>query len=107
MTHHVFEVDVHTAHEWLAKGEALMIDVREPVEHEDIRIPGTTLLPMSRFDVADIPEHAGKKLLVHCASGGRSARITEKCVLAGVEAYNVQGGIIAWHDAGYVTESGI
>jgi rhodanese-related sulfurtransferase len=107
MTHHVFEVDVHTAHEWIKNGEAVMIDVREPVENEDLRIPGATLIPLSQFDVGQIPAHEGKKLLVHCASGGRSARATERCVLAGVEAYNVQGGIIAWHDAGYVTETGV
>ncbi len=107
MTQHVFEVDIHTAHEMVKNGEAIMIDVREPVEHEDMRIPGTTLLPLSKFDPTDIPLHPGKKLLVHCASGGRSARATEKCVLAGIEAYNVQGGIIAWHDAGYVTETGV
>lgn len=107
MTHHVFEVDVHTAHEWIKNGEAVMIDVREPVENEDLRIPGSTLIPLSQFDVGQIPAHEGKKLLVHCASGGRSARATERCVLAGVEAYNVQGGIIAWHDAGYVTETGV
>jgi rhodanese-related sulfurtransferase len=100
-------VDVTTLKAWLDKGEAVLVDVREPAEHAGERIPGAHLVPLSTFDPARVPQEPGKKLVLHCVMGARSAQAGQKLLAAGVvEVWNLQGGIQAWKDAGYETLRG-
>jgi rhodanese-related sulfurtransferase len=100
------EIDVVSALELLKAREAVLIDVREVEENLRLRIPGAALLPLSQFNASLIPPLEGKKLLIHCASGGRSRDAVIRCHLAGIDAINVAGGIFAWHHAGLPTEAG-
>ncbi|MCW8846632.1 MAG: rhodanese-like domain-containing protein [Gammaproteobacteria bacterium] len=100
------EIDVQGAAAWLQAGEAILIDVREVEEYRRLRIPGAALLPLSAFNPSQIPPLDGKKLLIHCAMGGRSRDAVIRCRLEGVDAVNVVGGIFSWAQAGLPTESG-
>ncbi|HUN11068.1 MAG TPA: rhodanese-like domain-containing protein, partial [Rhabdaerophilum sp.] len=42
----------------LANGTLLVVDVREPHEYAQGRIPGAVSRPLSRLDLSDIPEAA-------------------------------------------------
>jgi len=98
------EVDATTLKAWMEQGEAILIDVREPPEHAEEHIPGSRLLPLSTFDPARVPQEAGKKVVVHCVMGMRSAQAGQKLLDAGyMTVYNFRGGVQAWKDAGYTT----
>jgi len=90
----------------LDRGEITLIDVREPAEHAGERIPGSRLLPLSKFD----PEKAlalaeGRPLVLHCRGGNRSGQACRKMLNAGAEsATHLAGGIEAWTKAGYPVE---
>ena len=92
---------------WLERGEALLIDVREPSEYAVEHIPDARLLPLSTFDPARVPQEAGKKVVLHCVMGMRSAQAGQKLLDAGfTTVYNFRGGVQAWKDAGYATARG-
>ncbi|WP_019217019.1 rhodanese-like domain-containing protein [Legionella tunisiensis] len=42
-------VDPATLKDWLDRGEAILIDVREPEEHQKENIPGAISLPLEKF----------------------------------------------------------
>ncbi|MCC7047573.1 MAG: rhodanese family protein [Alphaproteobacteria bacterium] len=86
----------------LDRGEVRLVDVREPDEHARERIPGATSMPLSRFDPAALSSAAGKRLVLHCATGARSAEAARRLLAAGAgEATQLAGGITAWKRAGY------
>lgn len=85
---------------WLAAGEILLVDVREPNEFAFERIPGALLCPLSTFDPRAVPA-AGCRLVVHCAAGRRSMMAAQQLISAGHAAVtNLDGGLAAWKGAG-------
>jgi rhodanese-related sulfurtransferase len=94
------EIDAATLKTWLDRGDALLIDVREADEHARENIAGAKLVPLSAFDPAKLPAAGGKRLVVHCLSGSRSARAQAQLAAAGIDAANLSGGIEAWKAAG-------
>jgi len=91
------EVDVATARNLLAAGEAVLLDVREPHEHAFCQIPGSMLLPMREVPAALDRLPHDRKLLVLCHHGGRSARVVQFLRANGFDrAINIRGGIEAW-----------
>ncbi len=49
---------------------------------------------------------AGRSVLVHCASGARSARAVADLRARGVNAHDLAGGILAWVDSGLPVAAG-
>jgi adenylyltransferase/sulfurtransferase len=78
------------------RGDYLLVDVREPDEFEEDRIPGSRLIPLGDLPsrLAELPR--GKTIVFHCGSGGRSARATVLARERGLDALNLRGGIRAW-----------
>jgi rhodanese-related sulfurtransferase len=106
MERNVPEIEVGEAQRRQADGEP-MIDVREPHEYAEVRIPGARLLPMSEFlerYQTDLP--ADQELMIQCRSGARSAEVTRVLLERGYRAVNVKGGILAWESAGLPVERG-
>jgi len=98
-------VDSITLKEWMAKGEAVLVDVREPAEHAAQNIPGAKLVPLSTFAQFKIGDTTRKKLVLHCQAGKRGGMACEKLLREDpqIEVYNLEGGIAAWQQAGGVT----
>jgi adenylyltransferase/sulfurtransferase len=74
-----------------------LLDVREPHEQSISRIDGAVLIPLGELEqrTAELPRD--KRILVHCKSGGRSARAVSLLRDEGFEnVWNISGGIIAW-----------
>lgn len=99
------EIDVHELARLREEG-ATLLDVRNPDEWLEARVPGVPLIPLP--DLAERTDEvpAGDPLYVICAAGGRSAKAAEHLRTLGVDAVNVAGGTRAWIEAGYPTESG-
>lgn len=99
------EIDVDELEGRLAAG-ATLVDVREPDEYDEVRVPGGILVPLQsvpdRLD--EVP--ADGTFYVICAKGGRSMVAAEFLRGEGRDAVNVAGGTTAWVDAGLPTESG-
>ncbi len=94
-------VDPQTARVWIERGEAVLVDVREPHEYALERIQGATLVPLSAFDPRSIPSAEGKRLLLMCASGVRCGMASELLARSGYpEIYRLAGGIMGWKAAG-------
>jgi adenylyltransferase/sulfurtransferase len=81
-----------------AKEDLFILDVREPNEYQICNLNGH-LIPLN-----DLPKRLNeldpdKDLIVHCRSGGRSAKAVDFLRQAGFDkAKNLAGGILAWAD---------
>lgn len=91
----------------LGPASVSLFDVRQPDEYEEGHVPGARLVPL-----ADVPDRTGEfptdgPVYVVCRSGGRSASAVAFLRSAGVDAVNVDGGTLAWIEAGHpVVEGG-
>ncbi|NDA46414.1 MAG: rhodanese-like domain-containing protein [Alphaproteobacteria bacterium] len=92
----------------LAQGSILLVDCREDYEWVEARIPGAVFNPLSKFDVAALPQAAGKKVVIHCRSGRRSITALEMAQSQGRPDITTHfgGGMLAWQAAGEPTERG-
>ncbi len=85
----------------LLKGsdDIALIDVREPVEWDIVRIDGATLIPKGRIlsgeALPELPQD--RRIVLHCKTGIRSAEALAVIKRAGfADAVHLQGGIVAW-----------
>ncbi|MBL0318363.1 MAG: rhodanese-like domain-containing protein [Alphaproteobacteria bacterium] len=101
MTPH--NVDATTLKRWLDDGEAIVVDVREQAEHARNHIEGSYLIPSGEITSMLLPSQT-KKIVLHCNSGGRGGRTTQKLreENAALNVYNLEGGIKAWIAEGYL-----
>jgi adenylyltransferase/sulfurtransferase len=82
-----------------ANEDFLLIDVREPEEFAQSRIPGSVLIPVAGFVDASafklLPRD--KEIILHCHSGIRSATCLALIQKAGfTNSRHLDGGIVAW-----------
>lgn len=83
------------------------INVCEPAEYKEKHIEGVRNVPLGSVQ-QHVGEFANKQTVyVHCRSGNRGKQAIEKLQAAGVtaELVNVEGGILAWDEAGHPTNS--
>lgn len=100
--------------EELAKGNATLIDIRESEElAQNGKISGSTHAPRGMLEFyADesLPYHKSefdknKRIILHCASGGRSALAAATLKQMGYEnVAHLDGGFKAWKEAGLPAE---
>jgi rhodanese-related sulfurtransferase len=84
----------------IAAGDADLIDVREPYEHEAGRIEGARLVPLQDLPAIAQSLDPDRPVVFVCRVGGRSAMAADAFRQAGFEAYNLTGGVIGWKRAG-------
>jgi rhodanese-related sulfurtransferase len=86
----------------LRSKDFLLINVHIPYDGE---IDGTDLfLPYNEIEsnLDKLPEDKGAQLVVYCRSGGMSAIAARTLVKLGyTDVWNLDGGMIAWTEAGY------
>lgn len=84
----------------LRAGDAVVVDVREVDEFAAGHIPGAINMPLSTFQPSQLPHPAGKKLVLNCLGGKRSALALDKCSMAQAAAdTHLAGGFGAWQAA--------
>jgi len=93
------DVTVTDAHRLLEEG-ALLLDVREDDEWQEVRVEEAMHVPMSRLaaELAALP--TDRLIACICHVGGRSAMVSAALGDAGYSAVNVAGGMDAWEAAG-------
>lgn len=99
------DIDVQTVSEIKDRDDVVVIDVREQWEYDEGHIPGVVHLPMDdvpgRLD--EIP--TDQTVVLTCRSGNRSNQVTKYLQENGFDnVHNMQGGIVAWQNAGFDVE---
>lgn len=84
----------------LLAGGALLIDVRESHEWVAGHAPHAVHIPVDAVgnEMAAFPRD--RQIIVMCRSGRRSAAVTDQLTRSGFDAVNLDGGAVAWVDAG-------
>lgn len=86
-------------------GNALVIDVREADEFTQGHIPGAINMPLSTFQPSDLPNPAGRTVVLNCLGGKRSGMALDKCAVAQAAVdTHLAGGFGAWQGAGLPVE---
>jgi rhodanese-related sulfurtransferase len=98
------DITPEQAAQLLREGDAQLLDVREPHEHEAGRIEGSTRVDFESLGEAAQGLDPSRPLLLYCRMGSRSAVAAQAFRAAGFDAYNVAGGLLAWVDRGLPIE---
>jgi len=80
--------------------EAVLLDVRTPMENQMVRIPNSVLVDLnSPLFIQEIEKlDREKSYYVYCRSGNRSFHAGNYMLKVGFEkVYNLEPGIIGWH----------
>ena len=85
---------------------ATVVDVREPGEYVAGHVPGATLIPMGQLSSRLGELDKSRPVYLVCASGNRSAAMTDLLRASGYDAYSVAGGTSAWARSGRPVETG-
>jgi rhodanese-related sulfurtransferase len=96
-------------HQELSSGNVTLIDIRESEELQTGKIEGSIHAPRGMLEFYADPSQPyykpefdkDKKLILHCASGGRSALAVQTLQQMGfTKVAHLDGGIKAWKEAG-------
>ena len=99
----------------LERGDALLIDLREPGERaEHGVIPGAVTAPRGMLEFWADPTSSyhrpefdpGRRTILHCSAGSRSALAADTLRQMGyANVAHLEGGFTAWKEAGRPVES--
>jgi rhodanese-related sulfurtransferase len=85
---------------WLAdksRDKPLLLDVREPWEHDKARIAGSRLVPMGQIQARVAELSKNSEIVAICHHGGRSMQVAMFLEKSGFsKVHNLAGGIDAW-----------
>jgi rhodanese-related sulfurtransferase len=97
------EVTAAEAKQIIDSGSQL-IDVRTASEFEAGHIPGARHIPLA--DVQREAENLDRDapVVLYCRSGNRSGPAADAFAASGWDAHSIEGGLIAWDEAGFALE---
>src|SRR5919206_3125689 len=94
------EITVDDLARSLERGEKpLLVDVRQPWEHELSRLPDSVLVPLTELAerAGEIRPRAGQQIVCYCHHGVRSLHAADFLSQLGVrDVVSLAGGIDAW-----------
>ena len=85
------------------------INVCTPAEYKEKHIKGVRSVPLDIIHTRIGEFNKKKTVYIHCRSGNRGRQAIEKLQDLGVtaELVNVEGGLLAWEEAGFQTETNV
>ena len=98
-------VDVDTVRAVQDNPNVFLLDVREPDEYASGHIAGITLIPMGEVAarLSELPKD--KEIIITCRTGTGSGQVADFLREQGfTNVHNMEGGIVAWEEAGYPVE---
>jgi rhodanese-related sulfurtransferase len=98
------DVPPERAAQLVREGSVQLVDVREPYEHEAGHIEGARHVELARLSDEAGSIDRDQPVLFYCRVGSRSAMATQAFRAAGFDAYNLDGGLVAWAAAGLPLE---
>lgn len=94
------EISIDELARRLERGERpLLLDVRQPWEHDLSRLPGSVLVPVGELPsrASEVRPAPGQLVVCYCHHGVRSLRAADILAQAGLsEVVSLAGGIDAW-----------
>lgn len=88
----------------LIDGGAQVVDVRTAKEHGVSHIEGATHIPLERLSEDAEQLDRERALVVYCRGGNRSQVAAEALRASGWDAHSIDGGLVAWDEAGLPLE---
>ncbi len=81
----------------------LILDAREPKEHEVSHIAGAVCVGYDDFELKSVDDvHRDTPIVVYCSVGYRSERIARTLIKAGfTDVRNLYGGVFHWKNQGH------
>ena len=80
-------------------GDVLLLDCRQPEEHQIVHLPGATLIPMDQLAqrLSELSGREQERIVVYCHHGMRSEMVAHWLREQGfASAQSMVGGIDAW-----------
>ena len=98
-----YEVSVEQVKQMIAETDSLvLLDVRRVPEFDGSlgHIPGAILLPLAELEsrMIELEGFKESEMIVICRGGDRSGGATRLLRENGFNAYNMNGGMLAWND---------
>jgi rhodanese-related sulfurtransferase len=100
------EIGPERARELLDRGEAVVVDVREPYEREAGHIEGSRHIELERLASQAESLPRDRPIVFACRLGARSAMAAQAFRRAGYDAWSMAGGLQLWHDRGLPVAGG-
>ncbi|MGH2964554.1 MAG: molybdopterin-synthase adenylyltransferase MoeB [Solirubrobacterales bacterium] len=98
------EVDPGRAQQEIESDGALLVDVREPHEWDEVHLAGAKLAPLATVTdrITELAPDRSQRVVLLCRVGNRSARAADtlRSELGYENVASIAGGIEAWRDAG-------
>ena len=90
--------------EMMDQGAAQVIDVREDHEHEAGHVAGDRhiVLPSLTDQASSLDRN--QPVIVYCRTGSRAEVAADALKASGYDAYNLEGGFVAWLEKGLPAE---
>ena len=88
----------------LQRDGAQIIDVREDHEHEAGHVAGDRHIVISNLTSEAGTLDKDTPVVVYCRSGSRAEVAADALAASGYDAYNLEGGFVAWLEAGLPAE---
>jgi rhodanese-related sulfurtransferase len=83
---------------------AQVIDVRTKVEYEAGHIPSSRHIPIADIQGESATLDREAPVILYCRSGNRSGPAAEAFAASGWDAHSIDGGLLAWDEAGLELE---
>jgi rhodanese-related sulfurtransferase len=94
------ELDPQRVRELAQSGGAQIVDVRTEAEHEAGHVAGDVHVPLERVSESAGELDKDRPVVFYCRSGDRSAMAAEAFRASGWDASSMEGGLVAWAEAG-------
>jgi len=99
----VEEIEPFEAAQEIEGGDVVLIDTREPHEHEEAHLEGGRLVPPGLLadEIAAAAPDKSARTILYCRSGNRSYKAAEQMQALGyADVASMAGGILAWQEQG-------
>src|SRR3954451_6619076 len=80
------------------------VDVRTDVEFGAGHIPAARHVPLADIQRESATFDKDKPIVIYCRSGNRSGPAADAFAASGWDAHSIEGGLIAWNEAGLQLE---
>jgi rhodanese-related sulfurtransferase len=98
------QIGPRSAAELLADEGVQLVDVRRSDEHEAGHIARSIHIELEQLPAEAATLDRERPLIFYCRSGSRSDLAAQAFASAGFDAHNLDGGLLAWVDAGLPIE---
>ncbi|HLL87312.1 MAG TPA: rhodanese-like domain-containing protein [Thermoleophilaceae bacterium] len=98
------EIEPTRVAELAASGEAELVDVRTPGEHEAGRIAGARHIPFDELTARSEEIDRSRPVVLFCRGGGRSGAAGQAFAASGWRAHSMAGGLEHWVEQGLPIE---